>query len=192
MVTLLVIGKLICSVKNLGFRLNGVSIVMGKTLSKLSPEERHLQYKQYYRYRMGHGQYDYSTSKRNLVGEMSQEKALEFYKRHRLNNLRTRCKKAGLPFNLTIEDFNFPKVCPALGIPLEKTFNKDSRCVSNENTPSLDRIVPELGYVKGNIVIVSKKANTMKSNGNWQDLQKLADFYKELDSSRRGNDNNTQ
>lgn len=73
-------------------------------------------------------------------------------------NAKSRAKKQGIPFDIQIQDINVPDVCPILGIELkvnEKTVNKHS--------PSLDKIIPELGYVKGNIQVISHLANTMKN-----------------------------
>jgi len=89
-----------------------------------------------------------------------------------LGNCRSRAKKLKLPFNLTIEDIVIPEICPVLGIPLQKGTGNHSA-----NSPSIDRIIPFLGYIKGNVIIVSYKANTMKSNGTLDELQKVAEFY---------------
>jgi hypothetical protein len=74
----------------------------------------------------------------------------------------SRAKKQNLPFNISIEDVRsvFPKdgLCPILRIPLE--FSSKLTI----NTPSLDKIKPTKGYVKGNIIILSMKANMIKSN----------------------------
>ncbi len=45
---------------------------------------------------------------------------------------------------------------------------------------SVDRIIPELGYREGNIILVSKRANTMKSNAEVKDIVKLGNFYTNL------------
>jgi hypothetical protein len=42
--------------------------------------------------------------------------------------------------------------------------------------PSLDRIIPELGYVKGNVVFISHLANTIKSNATEKELYAVADW----------------
>lgn len=49
--------------------------------------------------------------------------------------------------------------------------------INGPNSPSLDKIVPELGYVKGNIVVVSLRANQIKSDATIEELQAVAKFY---------------
>ena len=83
-----------------------------------------------------------------------------------------RAKLNGLPFSLELEDIQIPKSCPALGIPL---FCGDS--VSCENSPTLDKIVGALGYVRGNVLVVSNRANRIKQNASWYELRQLVDFY---------------
>lgn len=39
--------------------------------------------------------------------------------------------------------------------------------------PSLDKIIPKLGYVKGNVWVVSNKANRIKSNATIEELELL-------------------
>jgi hypothetical protein len=45
-----------------------------------------------------------------------------------------------------------------------------------DNTSSLDKIIPELGYVKGNVQWLSQKANTMKSNATRTELENFAQW----------------
>lgn len=86
-----------------------------------------------------------------------------------------RSKRNGIPFNITREDIIIPDVCPILGIPL---FVGDG--LAGPNSPSLDRIVPELGYTKGNVVVISYRANTIKSNATPQELEAIAAWLRRV------------
>ena len=112
-----------------------------------------------------------------------------FNKRYRVNPIpqliygfRNRAKKQNVPFDLTIEDMkdlikNAADVCPALGVKMEiaKLFAND-----NNYSPSFDRIDPKKGYTKNNIVIVSTRANRIKSDATIDEIRKVADFYEKL------------
>lgn len=87
--------------------------------------------------------------------------------RHFKNKVRAR----GIEYNLTAEDFKVPEKCPILGISLAFT-TKRSDC-----TPSMDRIDNTKGYVKGNVIIVSWRANRLKSDASIEELKKLTKFY---------------
>ncbi|WP_145960516.1 hypothetical protein [Novosphingobium meiothermophilum] len=45
------------------------------------------------------------------------------------------------------------------------------------NSPSLDRIEPELGYVPGNTIVISNRANRLKSDATIDELRAIASFY---------------
>lgn len=86
-----------------------------------------------------------------------------------LQQCRNRAKRKGLDFNLTLSDIILPEKCPLLGIPFE-IGTKDNY----EATYSLDRIDPSKGYVKGNIWVLTKKANSMKNSASKQELLTFA------------------
>ena len=83
-------------------------------------------------------------------------------------NAKSRAKKIGVNFNLTIDDIVIPEVCPLLKIEL---YSGDGVII--DNSPSLDRINSQVGYVKGNVWVVSHKANTMKSDATLEELELL-------------------
>ena len=95
---------------------------------------------------------------------------------------RSDSKKKGVPFEITPRDIYdiFPEdaTCPILGIPFVAGVGG-----SCNNSVSIDKIEPSLGYVVGNIQIISKLANVMKSNATPEQLLKFADWvntnYKE-------------
>ena len=78
----------------------------------------------------------------------------------------------GLDFNLEIEDIIIPSVCPIFHTPW---INNDP-----DLSPSGDRIDPTKGYIKGNIQVISNKANRIKSNASISDLEKVLEFMKTL------------
>ena len=90
--------------------------------------------------------------------------------RFNLTRIKTRAKKKGLPFDITPEDIYTPEVCPYLGIPLFA-----AKGAATDNSPSLDRIKPELGYVKGNIEVISHLANRMKNKASIEQMVKFAE-----------------
>lgn len=85
-----------------------------------------------------------------------------------------RAKARGIVFDLDISDIVIPKVCPILGIGL--SFGEGR---VHDASPSLDRIVPSKGYVKGNCFIISSKANRMKQESTLEDLEKIIIYIKE-------------
>jgi hypothetical protein len=88
-----------------------------------------------------------------------------------LTAARARANKSGIPFNLTLGDILIPEVCPILGISLVASDRK-----AGPSSPSLDRIKPELGYVPGNIQVISSRANTLKRDATPQELLAFADW----------------
>jgi hypothetical protein len=84
-----------------------------------------------------------------------------------LERAKRRSKKYNLPFNIDISDIIIPEFCPVLEIKLERNYGGSA----NDNSPSLDKIIPYLGYVKGNIRVISHKANTMKNNATEEELK---------------------
>lgn len=78
---------------------------------------------------------------------------------------RKRAAKLNIPFNIAPDDIFVPDICPVLGIQLDGS--------SRENTPSLDRRVPALGYVLGNIRVISFRANRIKSDASADELRRV-------------------
>jgi hypothetical protein len=80
-----------------------------------------------------------------------------------------RAKKKKLPFTITPADIVIPERCPVLGLPLKQATDHTKDC-----SATVDRLVPELGYVQGNINVVSSRANLIKSCGNAEEHRQVA------------------
>lgn len=108
------------------------------------------------------------------------KRATLYYSRVCLSAIRSRAKKKGIPFDLVEADLVVPTHCPVLGIPLVP--RSGSFC---DNSPSVDRLIPELGYVKGNCRVISYRANRIKCHATIEDLEKILDYMRrELIASR--------
>lgn len=81
-----------------------------------------------------------------------------------------RARLRGIPFTITLEDIFIPERCPIFDCVLVR--NKGGKRAL-PNSPSLDRIVPERGYVPGNVRVICFKANTIKSNATKDELYKV-------------------
>lgn len=90
-----------------------------------------------------------------------------------------RAKKQNIPFDVSIEYLISiaPENCPIFGMPLSWTKSTGFN-TTKDSFPSLDRIVPELGYVEGNVQWVSYLANKMKQNATPVQLHQFADWIK--------------
>ena len=88
-----------------------------------------------------------------------------------LNRARTRAKSLGLAFAITLDDIVIPEYCPILGIKLAYGGIKE-----RDSSPSLDKIIPELGYVPGNIAVISHLANRIKNSGSAEQHRLIADW----------------
>ena len=93
--------------------------------------------------------------------------------RYLLQSAKGRAKKKGWDFDIDESDIVIPPFCPVLGIELTTRMdgNKDS-------SPSLDRIDSSKGYIKGNVQVISWRANNLKSNGTLEEFLKLVEFMK--------------
>ena len=75
-----------------------------------------------------------------------------------------------------------PEKCPVLGIPLGGVTSRGG----SDNSPSVDRIIPENGYIRGNVRIISKRANVLKNNGTLDELVLVGIDAAQLRAERLG------
>lgn len=89
-------------------------------------------------------------------------------------NAKAHAKRKHIAFNITIEDLNIPDECPVLKIPM---FLESP---DKQNSPSIDKIKPERGYIKGNVRVISYRANTLKSNGTLEEMIKIVEDLRKI------------
>jgi hypothetical protein len=92
-----------------------------------------------------------------------------------LAGAKSRAQEKGLMFNLHYEDIQIPNLCPVLKIPLIP-----SQGIS-DGSPSLDRMIPYLGYVKGNVKVISMKANRIKTDSTSLELEQVLVYVKQIE-----------
>lgn len=99
-----------------------------------------------------------------------------------LNLARARSKKQGIEFDLEYDDLVIPSHCPVLGIPLSfgLGMGMGMGLKERDGRASLDRVDNNRGYVKNNVVVVSYRANRLKSDADVSELLKVARFYANL------------
>ena len=91
------------------------------------------------------------------------------------NQIKSSAKRRNIYFDLKLSELNdlsFPITCPIFDIPLEYHYGK-----AEDNSPSVDRIDSNKGYTIDNIVIISNRANRLKSDATNKELSLLANFY---------------
>ena len=97
-----------------------------------------------------------------------------------LRSAKQRAKVKGLSFNIDITDINLPDKCPLLGIPLKSFYGN-----ATGNSYSIDRIDSSKGYIKGNVWVISKRANTLKGDATLEELELLvANLRKKIKEDR--------
>jgi hypothetical protein len=115
--------------------------------------------------------------------DVIREKGREYYRRRyrfrMLCSARQRARIYKLEIDIDMDDIVIPERCPLLGIPL---YVAEGRKHCKYNSPSLDRIDPKKGYVKGNVWVISHKANTMKSNASIDEHILLVENWKDQHS----------
>lgn len=86
---------------------------------------------------------------------------------------KSRAQSLKLAFDLTPEYLEsiWTGICPVLKVELEWDTDR-----SNPNAAELDRILPEKGYVKGNVAFLSRRINKIKSDARYHEILSLGNW----------------
>ena len=95
------------------------------------------------------------------------------------NSLKQRAAERGVPYDIDAEYLMSIQTthCPALGIAFER---RNGRGSNSPASPTIDRIVPELGYVRGNVIMLSRRANNIKSDGNVDEIAQVLEWLRKV------------
>lgn len=118
---------------------------------------------------------DSCLNKRYKHGLCKKYKVSPIYRMY--THAKHRAKKAGIPFSLSLEDMpDIPKFCPIFPrIKLKINKRHMGNC-----SPSLDRIVPKLGYIEGNVAVISARANTLKNSLTLNNIENILNYIKRV------------
>lgn len=98
------------------------------------------------------------------------------FEKRLLAQAKNTAKTRGMAFDLELSDIVIPENCPFLGVPLSKVVLQGRI----PNRASIDRKDSSKGYIKGNVQVISSKANRMKNDATKEELVTFATNVLEL------------
>lgn len=116
---------------------------------------------------------EYHHKNRDAIAAKQRARRIESLSMRLVAEAKRRANRKCLPFDLTTADVVVPEACPVLGIPLVVNIG-----TCGPNSPTLDRLRPELGYVRGNVQVISHRANTVKSDATPEELEAVLAYVK--------------
>jgi hypothetical protein len=87
-----------------------------------------------------------------------------------------RAERMGVPFTITESDIVVPDICPVFGLPIRIGSKPGAAHGGSSNSPSLDRKIPALGYVPGNVCVISLRANALKNSATLEELEAIVRY----------------
>ena len=91
-----------------------------------------------------------------------------------LSRAKSQARRSGKTFSIDITDIVIPEFCPILGVKLDPV-----KSAKRDYVPSLDRVNNDLGYVKGNVRVISYKANVWKNAMPITAIERLLEYVRQ-------------
>ena len=107
---------------------------------------------------------------------------LNDWRRWKLESIKQAGTRRNIDVDLSVDDIEMPTHCPIFGFKL----NYDTNIKDDPASPSIDRINNDLGYVRGNIITCSRRANSLKKDATVDEMEKLYRFYAALQGASNG------
>jgi len=122
---------------------------------------------------------EYYTKNREFLIQRGREFSLEkrqtdfeWVKKSLINRIRSAAKERSLEFDITVYDIEWPEYCPVFGTKLIYMSTK----INDIYSASFDRTDSSKGYIKGNVRIISRRANTCKSNCTLEEIRLIYQY----------------
>lgn len=110
------------------------------------------------------------TSSERWFKELPYQEKLIAWARHR-------CKYRGVEFAITAGDISWPTHCPALGVELIYSSQKN-KTEEYWRTVTIDRVDNSKGYIPGNVFAISRRANTIKAAYSLEQISGVAEYIR--------------
>lgn len=107
---------------------------------------------------------------RAVKNKWAREWRKNHYLKHLLNVAKKRARSKGLEFSITASDVILHAICPIIGVAITAP--------GTWHGPSLDRRDNSLGYVPGNVHLVSKRGNTWKGHRASEDFERALSYLR--------------
>lgn len=114
-----------------------------------------------------------NEEKRKQYGAREKEYYDKNIARYLWTRARNRSREEGVEFNIKPEDIEIPDLCPIRLIPMTRHRQK-----VEGDSYSLDRVDSSLGYVKGNVRVISFRANVAKNDLTIEEVERLLKYMK--------------
>ena len=160
-----------------------------RPIDYLTPEQQEL-FREYNRVRRTTGSAKNCTKEQKQVHRLY-GKFREFVKplETHFNKIKRGAKYRKIEFNLDFDYFRnlvlATPICPILHIELD--YSKGFKDCQLPTSMSVDRIDSNKGYTNDNIQIISQRANELKWNATFEEIEKLYIFMKKQHEKSNGN-----
>lgn len=118
----------------------------------------------------------YRRAHMEQYAQYQRKRRMKFPRETLIDQAKYRAKRDGLPFDISVATLVWPTHCPVLGMELDYHCMHAGNRKIKPNSPTLDRRVNDLGYVQGNVFVVSHRANRMKQDASPDELAALAAY----------------
>ena len=86
-------------------------------------------------------------------------------------------RSKGIPFTISFDEIEQPTHCPILGTKLNYGWSGSSG--RDPAKASFDKIIPELGYISGNVKVISWEANSKKGDMTLEEITLIKEYIEE-------------